>query len=257
MPPPTSTVRDFGTTRAGELGPAPRSADWIRVAVASSGGTTESISLRVCPQRDRNALHQRVGGHRRVGGPAAPHDAGARRQRVGDGLVAHHPDDVRAALERLGADVPRGLAGRSWGLRSLGGVRVSHRGTAAGRRRWRTATRATVAIASSVTAAMSSSRAGVSQTTPSPRSWPALHMITRCQPGTPDPATRPRTEPARVAASVTTGGIGARSGVDSSRSCKTICGQRGWPLLDVAQGPLPAHGRRPIGARPPVSGAAR
>jgi hypothetical protein len=28
-------------------------------------------------------------------------------------------------------------------------------------------------------------------------------------------------------ASVTTGGIGARSGVDSSRSCKTICGQRG------------------------------
>jgi hypothetical protein len=61
----------------------------------------------------------------------------------------------------------------------------------------------------------------------SPRSWPALHMITRRQPGSPDPATRPRTELAHAPTTVPTGGIGARSGVDSSRSCKTICGQRG------------------------------
>ena len=51
---------------------------------------------------------------------------------------------------------------------------------------------------------------------PSPLSWPALRMITRCQPGTPDPAPDHGLTGA-CPASVATGGIGARSGVESSR----------------------------------------
>ena len=48
-------------------------------------------------------------------------------------------------------------------------------------------------------------------------SWPALGGAGRCQPGTPDPATRPA-RTVLVLVDLTIGGIGARSGVDAVRA---------------------------------------
>ena len=48
---------------------------------------------------------------------------------------------------------------------------------------------------------------------PSPRSWPALYMITRCQPGTPDPATRRCTAPAPALPTWPPAGSGRAAGL--------------------------------------------